>query len=187
MSNRDLSIYLRALELDDYKTTIKWRKDPEMWKLIAGPTYYVSEAYEKKWIEDRIFSKDFITLAACLTEDDRMIGLISFSEIDRLNRRIRFYGKMIDRDYWGGGYATEMLMLALQYIFLNQGFERVYGYNLASNEYTMRVNEKCGAVTEGILRNSLMKDGKLVDERVFGILKEDYIEKAIDYGLITPQ
>lgn len=184
MSKRDLRIYLRALEMDDYKTTIKWRKDPEMWKLIAGPTYYVSEAYEEKWIEDRIFSKDFITLAACLTEDDKMVGMISFSEMDRLNRRIRFYGKMIDREYWGGGYATEMLMLSLHYIFFNQGFERVFGYNLADNEYTMRVNYKCGAVTEGILRKSLMKDGKLVDERVFGILKEDFAEKAKEFGLI---
>lgn len=184
MDKREIRIYLRALELEDYQTTIKWRKDPEMWEKIAGPTYFVSEAYEKKWIEDRIFSKDYITLATCLKENDSMIGLISFSEIDRLNRRIRFYGKMIGREYWSKGYATEMLMLALHYIFFNQGFERVYGYNLASNDYTMRVNDKCGAVTEGVLRKSLMKNGELVDERIFGILKEDYAEKAKEYGLI---
>lgn len=187
MSNRDLRIYLRALELDDYKTTIKWRKDPEMWKQIAGPTYYVSEAYEKKWIEDRIFSKDFITLAACLKEEDKMMGLISYTNIDLLNRRAWFYGKMIDHDYWGGGYATEMMMLSLHHVFFDRGFERVYGYILSSNQYSMNVNIKCGAVAEGVLRKSLMKNGRLVDEIVWGILKEDYITKAIEFGLIDPE
>lgn len=184
MKKRELRIYLRALELEDYQTTIKWRKDPEMWEQIAGPTYYVSEAYEKKWIEGRIFSKDYITLAACLKENDSMIGLISFSEIDRLNRRIRLYGKMIAREQWGKGYGTEMQMLSLYYLFFNQGFERMYEYILPSNEYSVRLSHKCGSVTEGVLRKSLMKNGELVDEGIYGILKEDYAEKAKDYGLI---
>lgn len=40
-------IYLRALEVDDYKTSIKWRKDDQIWNMLGGPKYFVSEAYEK--------------------------------------------------------------------------------------------------------------------------------------------
>ena len=41
-------IYLRALEPEDYKVSILWRKDPEIWQMVCGPQYFVSEAYEKK-------------------------------------------------------------------------------------------------------------------------------------------
>lgn len=40
-------IYLRALEIDDYKISIKWRKDDQIWNMLGGPKYFVSEAYEK--------------------------------------------------------------------------------------------------------------------------------------------
>lgn len=40
-------IYLRALEIDDYRISIKWRKDDQIWNMLGGPKYFVSEAYEK--------------------------------------------------------------------------------------------------------------------------------------------
>ena len=30
-------VYLRALELDDYKNSIKWRRDDEIWDMVVGP------------------------------------------------------------------------------------------------------------------------------------------------------
>lgn len=53
MGNR---VYLRAFELDDYKTTIHWRQDDTIWAMLGGQKYFVSEAYEKKWIEKEFFS-----------------------------------------------------------------------------------------------------------------------------------
>ena len=40
-------VYLRALELEDYKVSIKWRNDDEIWNMVGGAKHYVSEAYEK--------------------------------------------------------------------------------------------------------------------------------------------
>ena len=58
MENR---IYLRAFELEDYKTTIVWRRDSQILNMLGGTKYYVSEEKEKKWIEDSIFdTKDSI-------------------------------------------------------------------------------------------------------------------------------
>lgn len=166
--------YLRALELDDYKTTIEWRKNDKMWEMVGAMKHYVSSEYEKKWIQDRIFSKDYLTFACCLQDNNQMIGLISFTNMDRVSRKVQFFGKMIDETYWGKGYATEMLMQALQYLFYEQGFQRVYGYQLATNDYSMRVNEKCGAKVEGILRKSIFKNGEFCDERILAILREDF-------------
>ena len=67
-------IYLRAFEIDDYKTSIKWRKDDMIWDMLGGPKYFVSEAYEKKWVENTIFNPKDVKLAICLLENDKYIG-----------------------------------------------------------------------------------------------------------------
>lgn len=41
---------------------------------VGGVKYYVSEIYEKKWIEDAIFDTKSVRLAVCLKEDDSYIG-----------------------------------------------------------------------------------------------------------------
>ena len=75
--NNEFRIYLRALELDDYKKSIKWRNDDDIWSTVVGSKYFVSSVYEKKWVEDSIFNtqKD-LKLAICLKENDEYIGNI---------------------------------------------------------------------------------------------------------------
>lgn len=40
-------VYLRALEPEDYKKSIIWRNDDEIWGMVGGPKHFVSNAYEK--------------------------------------------------------------------------------------------------------------------------------------------
>lgn len=79
-------VYLRALEPDDYKTSIKWRNNDEIWNMLGGPKYFVSEAYETKWLEDAIFSSSNISLAICLKENDKYIGNAYITDIDWINK-----------------------------------------------------------------------------------------------------
>lgn len=76
----------------------------------------------------------------------------------------------------GQGYATEMLMLVFHYMFYELGFIRIYGEQLNTSDYSMRVNEKCGAKVEGILRKAVFKNGEFRDVRIFSILKDDFDE-----------
>lgn len=82
----DFRVYLRALELDDYKKSIKWRNDDSIWDIVSGPKYFVSEAYEKKWIEDAVFDRSKISLAICLKENNEHIGNTYLKDIDWINR-----------------------------------------------------------------------------------------------------
>ncbi len=105
-------VYLRALELDDYKNSIKWRRDDEIWDMVVGPKYYVSEAYENKWVEDAIFKvSNKLALAICMKETNKHIGYIYFTNIDNknlsasfgyINWRKRILGKGISK---GSNYA----------------------------------------------------------------------------------
>lgn len=106
-------VYLRALEPEDYKVSIKWRKDDEIWDMLGGTKYFVSEAYEKDWVEKTIFNSKDIKLAVCLVENDRYIGNVYMTDINMTNRSCHSHILIGEREYWGQGYATKLLCLLL--------------------------------------------------------------------------
>ena len=94
-------VYLRALEPEDYKVSILWRKDEEIWDMLGGTKYFVSEAYEKKWVEDTIFGSKDVKLAVCLAENDKYIGNVYMTDINEVNRSCTSHVLIGDKDYWG--------------------------------------------------------------------------------------
>ena len=86
---------MRALELDDYKETIKWHTDDEIWDMVVSNKRYVSKDYEKKWVEDKIFNNgNNITLGVCIKENDKLIGQVALNNVSIENRSAEF-SKMI--------------------------------------------------------------------------------------------
>lgn len=169
-SNR---VYLRALEPDDYKASIKWRKDDDIWNMLGGPKYFVSEAYERKWVEDAIFNPKDLKLAICLTENDRYIGNVYMTDINNLNRSCTSHILIGEKDCWGKGYAKEALMLAINYMFNERNIHRIQAFILESNTQSLRMHEKCGYKIEGLLRDSIFKNGKYQNQYILSILNNE--------------
>ncbi|NLN39210.1 MAG: GNAT family N-acetyltransferase [Smithella sp.] len=167
-------VYLRALEPDDYKTTIKWRNDDEIWSMVVGPKYFVSSEYERQWVLNAINNKDEIRLGICLKIDAMLIGLISIIDIDWINRSAGCPAMIGEKKYWGQGLATEARLLVLKYAFHERGFESIRGHVLESNVASLRVLEKCGYKKEGTLRNAVFKGGRFHDLIVMSILREEF-------------
>ena len=169
-------IYLRALEPDDYKTSFKWRNDDEIWNMVGGPKYFVSEAYEKKWVEDTIFNSHNIKLAVCLKDTNTYIGNVYATDIDMINRSCTTGVLIGERDYWNQGYASEAYRLLLYYIFNERNLHRVQAYVLESNVASLKMHQKVGYKVEGTLRHSVYKNGKYQNQVLLSILKEDYCQ-----------
>lgn len=173
MENR---IYLRALEPDDYKTSIQWRRDEEIIKMVGGNKYYVSSEREKQWVTNSIFSNDKLVLAICLKENDKYIGNVMMQEIDYINRSCHAPIMIGDKSEWNKGYATEAKLLMLKYIFEERGMERVFGYVLEDNIASIKSAEKSGYKIEGVMRNSIYKEGKFHNQVIVSILREEFDE-----------
>ena len=73
---KKIRVYLRPLELEDYKKTYQWRQDNDIWYGYGGVKHFVSTENEKKWIEARIHDKKNVTAAICIKETDEFIGLV---------------------------------------------------------------------------------------------------------------
>ncbi len=166
-------VYLRALEPDDYKVSIRWRKDDGIWDMLGGTKYFVSEAYERKWVEDTIFNSKDVKLAVCLLGSDRYIGNVYMTGINEVNRSCTSHVLIGDRNYWGQGYAREALQLAIDYMFNERNIHRIQALVLTSNIASMKMHEKCGYRTEGILHDSVYKNGRYQDQAVLALVREN--------------
>jgi RimJ/RimL family protein N-acetyltransferase len=58
-----------------------------------------------------------------------------------------------------------------QHAFEEFGLVKITAHVFAHNPASARVLQKCGFQEEGFLRKHYLKDGKLVDARLFALLK----------------
>lgn len=172
----NLKVYLRALEPSDYETTIRWRRDSEIWEMLAGRKYFVSESFERDWLEKSSKSSSDIKLAICDFQTDLHIGNIYLSDIDFFNKSASTAKLIGNKKYWGKEYGTEATLLMLYHAFYDLGLERVESRILSSNKASIRVQEKCGYQVEGVLRKATFKAGKLQDVVIMSVLKNDFFE-----------
>lgn len=167
-------IYLRAFEVDDYLTSIRWRNDDGIWSQLGGIKYFVSSNYEKKWIEDAIFDSKNIRLAVCLKDGDKYVGNVSITNINTANRSGISNILIGDRSCWGQGVGTEAYQLLLDYAFNERGFHRIEALVLEDNVASLKMHQKCGFKKEGTLRESVFKNGRWQNQVVLSILENEF-------------
>lgn len=165
-------VFLRALELDDYKTSIKWRNDLRIWDMLGGVRYFVSESYEKRWIENAIFNSKDVRLAICLKENNRYIGNVYMTDINQLERSCTSHILIGEQDCWGKGYGCEALTLATNYMFKERNMHRIQALILESNIQSLKMHQKCGYEVEGLLRDTVFKNGKFQSQYILSLLSK---------------
>lgn len=168
-------VYLRAFEPEDYKTSIKWRNDDQIWSMLGGVKYYVSESYEKDWISNAIKDQSAIRLAVCLTDNNLYIGNVYITNINTQNRSGVTHVLIGNKEYWGKGLAKEALTMLLDYAFKERNFHRLEAHVLENNIASIKMHTKTGYTQEGILRESVFKNGKYQNQVVMSILSQDFL------------
>jgi len=77
-------------------------------------------------------------------------------------------------DYWGYGYATEIVGELVKYAFETEHYERLEALVIEMNNASCRVLEKSGFVKEGILRNYNKSEAGYRNVNYYGMIAEDY-------------
>ncbi|MEU3777947.1 GNAT family N-acetyltransferase [Streptomyces sp. NPDC032472] len=94
----------------------------------------------------------------------------------------------------GEGYASESVLAVAQWLFRDQGFERLELRTAADNTASQQVAQKIGCISEGVLRNAWIvrtqnADGTWSDTRtdliVWSLLPEDLddLDELDEYGM----
>lgn len=168
-------VYLRALELNDYKTSVKWRNDDDIIRRLGGGKFFVSEEIEKNWVQNTISQNRDIKLAICTVDGDEYIGNVYLTDIDYINRKATSHILIGNHAFWNGGYGTEAMHLLLDYAFNHKNLHRVQAIVLSDNIGSCKMHEKLGYKKEGLLIQSIYKYGEYKDQIIYGLLKADYL------------
>ena len=112
------------------------------------------------------------TWAIVLKDGGKVIGAISL-RLDHDCDKAKF-GYVINRHYWGKGYATEALKALLALCFEHLHLNRVESNHFDGNEVSGRVMQKADMKPEGRRAQSEKVKGILRDNIHYGITKSDY-------------
>ena len=167
-------VYLRALEPDDYKTSLNWRNDDTITSNLGGGKYFVSSEIERQWVQNAISQNRDVRLAICTTGDNLYIGNIYLTGIDYINRKATSHILIGNHDYWNSGYGTEAMHLLLDYAFNHKNLRRIEALVLEDNIGSCKMHEKLGYKKEGLLRESVYKNGVYKNQICYALLKVEY-------------
>ena len=77
------------------------------------------------------------------------------------------------------GYASEAIMIMVDYLFLSKDLERIQAKADPENIASWKALEKAGFKREGILRKTFFCRGKWRDDCMYSILREEWKEPKI--------
>ncbi|MBD6956000.1 MAG: GNAT family N-acetyltransferase [Thermoplasmatales archaeon] len=110
-----------------------------------------------------------------LYKDDRA-GIASIYENPGPMKRAGI-GLYLKRDYWNSGIGKVATLGLLEMLFYFLSYERVEAWSASYNRRAHRTLEENGFILEGKLRKSLMFAGVYYDWYIFGLIRDEYMEK----------
>ena len=141
--------------------------------LRDGLPYPYSEQDGIDYISSMLSANEDETFAFAITLDDKVIGSIGVFRQQNIHRQTAEMGYYIAEEYWGKGIMTDAVKQICEYVFENSDILRIYAEPFAYNTGSCRVLEKAGFQYEGTLRNNAVKNGKVIDMKMYSLLREE--------------
>jgi RimJ/RimL family protein N-acetyltransferase len=155
---------------------VRWNRDTEFTRLLNdNPQRMMSEKKMKEYIEkdmEKDPPEDYFFQVRAVTED-KLIGFVGLFPIWSHGNAWVGIG-LGEREYWGKGYGTDTMRLALCYAFTELNLHRVTLGVFEYNPRAIRSYEKAGFRVEGRQRQALSRNGRRWDFIEMGILREEW-------------
>lgn len=141
--------------------------------LRDGLPYPYTEKDATDYISAMISADENETFAFAITIDSKVIGSIGIFRQGNIHRQTAELGYYIAEEYWGKGIMTEAVKQICSYVFDKSDIIRIYAEPFAYNAASCRVLEKAGFQYEGTLRSNAVKNGEVVDMKMYSLLKKE--------------
>ncbi len=113
------------------------------------------------------------TYAFAIAVEDRAVGSIGVFRQTNIHSRTAEIGYYLAEPYWGKGLGTSAVRQACAWIFAHTDILRIYAEPFDSNAASCRLLEKAGFVCEGLMRSNAVKNGRILDMKLYALLRED--------------
>ncbi|PWW36756.1 MULTISPECIES: GNAT family N-acetyltransferase [Paenibacillus] len=177
---QDDKVRLRALREEDWEDHYYNRFDSPARRLLEcevelPPTNAEAKKFTEAFSD---FSLDRGRIMFTIENmDGENVGGLNLNSIDERNGTFSI-GIQIDRDHRGKGYGTRAIRILLKYAFFERRLNKFNDSVLEGNEPSAAMMRKLGCVQEGVRRQVIYTDGKYQDMILFGLTKDEFIDKG---------
>ncbi len=110
--------------------------------------------------------------AFAITIDDKAVGSIGVFRKDNIHSKTAEMGYYIAEEYWGQGIGTNAVKQVCKHIFENTDMIRIFAEPFSYNIGSCRILEKAGFMYEGTMRKNAVKNGAVLDMKLYSIIRE---------------
>lgn len=112
-------------------------------------------------------------LHLCIQAEGAVAGGIGVTTGSGTDEKTGQFGYWLGSQYWGRGIATAAAAAMRAHVVNNLPLARLQAPVFAWNPKSMRVLEKIGFKREAVLRQSVYKDGQLIDSVLYAYIVND--------------
>jgi len=172
------NIILREYQKEDLPFINKFANDFEIVQYLSD-IFLRNHSLEntKKYLDSVLENSSNNNLNFVISEKETLnyIGQIDIMNIDWI-ARIGTLGIVIaGKEFQNKGIGTEAINLLLRYAFERANLNKIELDVHEFNAGGIRCYEKCGFIEEGVIRESIYRDGKYYNTIKMGILKKEFL------------
>ena len=178
---KELGVNLREWKIEDAPYLVAAINNKKVLdNLRDGIPYPYTEKDAEDFIGSVLNTVKNMQYVFAIAYNGKAVGTIGVYRKDNIHRLTGELGYYIAEAYWGKGIATEAVRQMCGYIFENTDIVRIFAEPYAHNEASCRVLEKAGFRFEGTLLHNAIKNGQLMDMKMYANIKQD--KGRGDYG-----
>jgi [ribosomal protein S5]-alanine N-acetyltransferase len=162
---------IRNWQVGDEASLVHHANNRKIWRNVRDRFPYPYTLEDAVWWIDFANAENPVSNFAIAVEGAAVggIGLLLRDDVYRLSAEIGYW---LGEEFWGRGIASRAVDALSDYAFANFGICRLYAEVFEWNPASMRVLEKAGYQFEGRLRKSVIKDGQVIDARLYALVRE---------------
>ena len=167
-------ITLREISRDDIAVINRWRSDPVVADGVGAPRRFIGLDVDLRWYEDYLARRGSeVRCAVCLENTGQLVGMVSLTRIDHVNRNAEYNAVVGERNEQNRGIGTAATRAMVKHGFSDLNLHRIYVHILRYNVGSIKMCANAGFREEGTIRDGAYKNGRYHDLVLMGVLKSD--------------
>ena len=176
------TVTLRELRAGDATSLFALLTTDEVSRFISPPPSTV-DGFEKfiAWTLRQRSAGAYACFAVTIDATDTAIGIFQLRQLEP-GFGTAEWGFALGSEYWGSGAFEQGAELLLEFAFKTVGVHRLEARAAVRNGRGNGALRKIGAVQEGLLRKSFLKDGEYLDQALWTLLDDDWQARTVWSG-----
>lgn len=167
------NIILRALEPSDIDFLYCWENNPELW-CVGNTKAPLSKYLLEKYLETShldLYEAKQLRLIITLSENpDIVVGAIDLFDFEPFDSKAGIGVLIADESNRRKHYASEALVLLIDYAFNLLGIHQLYCHVSANNTESLALFRKHGFIDAGVLKDWIRWEHGYVDQFIMQII-----------------